>query len=318
MTKKAVFALALIAVLLLGGCSNPDEDYISGKSFDPDDYRPENAYEEYQNKLYGIIIDYPSDAVRQGNFELDGSIAFVSEKSEVEVFKPDSENSETMLTAEEYAKKVLDAKDESDTASVKYGKSSGFRIIKKTDDGKTEVDFVIKGTDAFYRFRYISSEENFDENNPEFQYIMRSIRIDDGEYNKLYRMANRYALELEYATSMQYITDSNYAIHCLSSYETTKDERNKAEAVSAYDNIKKEMTEIINYKREENEGFDEEWQKVTGKAHDIYAACEKIQGCIKDGRDEEARRLSRSEFGYDLSDSASRFIEVINAELSEY
>lgn len=318
MVKKMIPLFVAVIVFTLCGCTGGEEDYISGTSFNPEDYRPANAYEEYQNKLHGIIIDYPIEATRQGNFDIDGSIAFVSENSEIEIFKPDTENSETMLTAEEYANEFLDARKEENTAAVKYGKSSGFRIIRKEDDGRTSVDFVVKGTDAFYRFKYISSEPDFSEDNPEFQYIMGSIRIDDGEYNKLYRMSSRYKLQLEYATSMQYITDSNYAIHCLNNYETTKNERNKAEAIATYDNIKKEMTVIINYKREEGEGFDEEWQAVLEGAQEIYSACEKVLSYINDGRDEEAQRLSRSEFGYALSDAATRFIETINAELAEY
>ncbi len=313
MKKIICFAMAFAICLSLGACSmSPREDYISGVSFDPADYDT-GAVARYENRLYGIILEYPEKYERVGNFDLDGYITFEGNDVVVSVYVPDMENND-ILTAQEYAESVLQL---SGSHPAKYGKCSGSKVVSNNGE-RIRIDFVIKGVDAFYRFAYEAPAEGFTEENEDFQSVMSSIRIDDGIFNKLTRMSSRYTVLLEYAKSMQYITDANYANHCLNSFEMSKDERHKNEALSTSVNIRAELTKIIEHKRSDDEGYDAMWEEITEEAQSVIDACLRAEEAVRNGNYEEAQRIARTDFSYDLSDSCSKFIDTINAEISEY
>lgn len=304
-----VFAMCLS----LGACSmSPREDYISGVSFDPADYDT-GALARYENKNFGIILEYPEKYERVGNFDLDGYITFEGEDVEISVYVPDMENND-ILTAQEYAGSVLEL---SGSRPAKYGKCSGCKVVSDKD-GRVRIDFIVKGVDAFYRFAYEAPAEGFTEENADFQSVMSSIRIDDGVYNKLTRMSSRYTVLLEYAKSMQYITDANYANHCLNSFEMSKDERHKNDALNTYANIRAELTKIIEHERDDDEGYNSMWEEITAEAGAVIDACLRAEEAVRNGNYEEAQKIARMEFSYNLSDKCSKFIETINAEISEY
>ncbi len=313
MKKILCIALALALVFVLGACTPAyEEQYISGVSFDPADYDT-GAMARYENKLYGIILEYPEKYERVGNFDLDGYITFEGDSVVVSVYVPDMENND-VLTAQEYAEDVLEL---ASSQPAKYGKCSGCKTVTY-DDGKIRIDFVVKGVDAFYRFAYEAPEDGFTEEDSIFQSVMSSIRIDDGVYNKLTRMSSRYTVLLEYAKSMQYITDANYANHCLNSFEMSKDVRHKNDALNTSANIRAELTKIIEHERGEDEGYDDMWDEIVAEAEEIIDACLKAEECVNNGNYEEAQKIVRAEFAYDLADNCSKFIETINAEISEY
>ncbi|MBQ7054640.1 MAG: hypothetical protein IJN97_05420 [Oscillospiraceae bacterium] len=313
MKKIICFAMAFAICLSFGACSmSPREDYISGISFDPADYDT-GALARYENKLYGIILEYPEKYERVGNFDLDGYITFEGDDVAISVYVPDMENND-ILTAQEYTESVLEL---TGSRPAKYGKCSGSKVVSD-DDERVRVDFIVKGVDAFYRFAYEAPAEGFTEENEDFQSVMSSIRIDDGIYNKLTRMSSRYTVLLEYAKSMQYITDANYANHCLNTFEMSKDERHKNDALATSANIRAELMKIIEHERDEDEGYDSMWEEITTEAQEVIDACLRAEEAVKSGNYEEAQRIARMEFSYDLSDKCSRFIETINAEISEY
>ncbi|MBQ8003490.1 MAG: hypothetical protein IJ299_00115 [Oscillospiraceae bacterium] len=314
MMKKIICVVsALLLCLALGACTPAHEEkYISGISFDPADYDT-GATARYENKLYGIILEYPEKYQRVGNFDLDGYITFEGDGIAISVYVPDMENND-ILTPQEYAETVLGL---AESRPAKYGKCSGCKVTEEAD-GRIRIDFIVKGVDAFYRFAYEAPAEGFTEENADFQSVMSSIRIDDGVYNKLTRMSSRYTVLLEYAKSMQYITDANYANHCLNSFEMSKDERHKNDALSTSANIRAELLKIIEHKRGEDEGYDSMWEEICAEAQEIIDACISAEEAVKSGNYEEAQRIARTEFSYDLADNCSKFIETINAEISEY
>lgn len=316
MLKKLLLAaLALIFIFSLGACTPNEEDYLSGTSFDPIDYQTVET-ERYENRLYGIIIEYPETYERIGNFDLDGYITFEGDGNVISLYVPDTENND-ILTAEAYVDEVLSLEKNEECGNVKYGKSSGYKVVTRESE-KTAVDFIVKGVDGFYRFTFTSPDEDFTEEDETFRSVMSSIRIDDGIYSKLTNMSGRYTTLLEYATSMQYITDANYANHSLNNYLTTNDERYKDEALSASATIRTEMTNILEYERGEDEGYDYEWAQITDEAEKIITACDRAEDCVARGDYAGAQKIARGEFTYDLSDNASAFLSMINAEISEY
>ncbi len=313
MKKIICFAMAFAICLSFGACSmSPREDYISGVSFDPAEYDT-RALARYENKNFGIILEYPEKYERVGNFDLDGYITFEGDDVAISVYVPDMNNND-ILTAQEYAENVLELMG---SRPAKYGKSNGCKIVSG-DDGRVRIDFIVKGVDAFYRFAYEAPEEGFAEENEDFQSVMSSIRIDDGIYNKLTRMSSRYTVLLEYAKSMQYITDANYANHCLNSFEMSKDERHKNEALVASANIRAELEKIITHERGDDEGYNAMWKEIITEAQEVIDACLRAEEAVKSGKYEEAQRIARMELSYDLSDKCAKFIETINAEISEY
>ncbi|MBQ6902714.1 MAG: hypothetical protein IJN71_06900 [Oscillospiraceae bacterium] len=316
MTRRILgVVLALVMTLSLASCAPDTEDYISGTSFDPIEYDT-GAVARYENQLYGIILEYPEKYQRIGNFDLDGYVTFEGDGVVVSVYVPDTENND-ILTAEAYVDEVLELPKTEGSGVTKYGKCNGYKVLKR-EDGKITIDFIVKGVDAFYRFAYSQSEEDFTEENATFQQIMGSIRIDDGVYNMLNRMASRYKVLLEYATSMQYITDANYANHCLNNFASSGDVRHKEEALSTSAAIREEIEKIISHKREEDEQYEEMWNEVVESAEKILESCKKAEECVKTGDYEGAQKIARTDFSYDLSDDASRFLATINAEIAEY
>ena len=315
--NKRFFALILSAALLLSlcACTKNEEDFISGTSFDQSEYDTA-SYARYENVLYGIIIEYPENYERVGNFELDGYITFEGEDTAISIYVPDVENND-ILTPEEYVEDVLELDYDDDSIITKYGKSSGFKAVTR-EDGNIRIDFIVKGVDGFYRFGFETAEEGFSEEDIVFQTVMSSIRIDDGIYNKLSRMSNRYDVLLEYATSMQYITDTNYANHCLNNFISTKEERHKQDALTTIATIEEEIGKILTHEREEDEGYDDQWQEITEEAQLVLDACTSARELISAGDIEGAQKILRTEFKYDLSDNSSAFISMINAELAEY
>jgi len=307
--------LAVVITLLISACTATQDDYMSGISFDPMDY-DSGAYTRYENKLYGIILEYPESFARVGNFDLDGYITFEKGGVIISVYVPDTENND-ILTAEEYVDEVLNLSGDEGSGTTKYGKCSGYKTILR-DDEKTTIDFVIKGIDAFYRFAYSSNDEDFSEDDYVFQSVMSSIRIDDGVYNKLNRMSSRYTVLLEYATSMQYITDANYANHCLNNYAQSNEERHKIDALNTSKLIRDEIGKILTHERDEGEGYDSLWEEIIEDAKKVEDACFRAEKCVQDGDYEGAQKIARTEFLYDLSEHASKFIATINAEISEY
>ncbi len=316
MLKRILFfALTFVFILSLGACTPNEEDYISGTSFHPIEYETVESA-RYENRLYGIIIEYPETYERIGNLDLDGYITFEGDGNVVSVYVPDTENN-SILTPEEYVDEILRLEKNEESGNVKYGKSTGYKLISRKD-GKTTVDFIVKGVNGFYRFAFTSTDEDFTEEDETFMSVMGSIRIDDGIYSKLTRMSSRYTTLLKYATSMQYITDANYANHSLNNYLTTKDERYKTEALNASVTIRTELENIINYEREESELYDYEWDKIIAEAEKVVDACNRAEECVNRGDYEGAQKIARGEFTYALSDNASSFLSIINTEISEY
>ncbi len=316
MFKKLLFsAFALVFIFSLGACTPDEEDYLSGTSFGTAGYEAVKMA-RYENSLYGIIIEYPETYERVGNLDLDGYITFEGNGNAIDVYVPDTENKD-ILTSEAYVDEVLGLEKNEESGNVKYGKSSGYKLVSR-EDGKTTVDFIVKGIDGFYRFAFTSTDETFTEENEIFKSVMSSIRINDGVYTKLISMSKRYSVLLEYAVSMQYVSDANYANHSLDNYLTTNNERYKTAALDTSAAIRTEMTNIINYKREDGESYDYEWGKVVAEAEKIIESCNRVEECVVRGDYAAAQKIARGEFTYDLSDNASDFLSIINTEMSEY
>ena len=316
--KKIICAvLALIIIMTFTACTNHEDLAISGTSFDPIDYVNEDEFVRYENAAHGVIIEYPDGYERVGNFDIDGYISFEGDGNIIEVYASDKENND-ILTAEEYTNEILDIwYIGEESYSTQYGKTSGFKAVTRKD-GRIRIDFAVKGVDAFYRFAYEADEATFNEDDPKFQYVMSSIRIDDGNYNRLARMAARYSLLFEYVTDLKYVTDINYVNHCLNSFELSKDELQKQEALRYVDSVRMEIKKITAYEREKDEGFDTEWQEVVVAAETVIGCCDRIEAAIFSENYAEAQSIARSEVNYELSEKAERFVATINAELGEY
>ncbi len=316
--KRLICAiLALIVIASFAACTNHEDLAISGTSFDPIDYVNEGEFARYENAYYGVIIEYPEGYERVGNFDTDGYISFEGDGTVIEVYASDKEHND-ILTPEQYTNDILDIwYIGEESYSTKYGKTSGFKAVRR-NDGRIRIDFAVKGVDAFYHFAYETDEDGFSEDDPKFQYIMGSIRIDDGNYNRLSRMAARYSLLFEYVTQLNYVTDINYVNHCLNSFELSKDDMQKKEALRYVDSVRTEIEKITAYEREEGEGFDEEWQEVVTEAENVIDCCDRIEAAIFSENYSEAQSIARSEINYALSEKAERFVAMINAELGEY
>lgn len=309
--------LALIVITSLAACTNHEDLAISGTSFDPIDYVNEGEFARYENALHGVIIEYPEGYERIGNLDVDGYISFEGDGTVIEVHASDKEHND-ILTPEEYTNDILDIwYIGKESFATKYGKTSGFKAVNRKN-GRIRIDFAVKGVDAFYHFAYETEEEGFTEEDPIFQYVMGSIRIDDGNYNRLSRMAARYSLLFEYVTQLNYITDINYVNHCLNSFELSKDDAQKQEALKYVDSVRAEIEKITAYEREEDEGFDAEWQEVLTEAESVINCCDRIEAAIFSEKYSEAQSIARSEVSYALSEKAERFVATINAELGEY
>lgn len=318
MIKKTLYIL-LMALMLLSFCACEKTpgmgDAISGTEFDPDDYAPVTM-ERYEHRNYGIIIEYPSNFEKTGNFELDGYMTFEKDDSAIYVYVPDYENGD-ILFVEEYATEELDLPDGKGSGISKYGKSTGYKAVEYTDDG-VRIDFVVKGVDAFYRFAYETTAEGFTEEDETFQQIMASIRVDDGVYNKLTSMVSRYKTLLEYATSMQYVTDINYVNHSLNNFSTTNEARHKQIAIDTCIKARTEIEEICAYERMEDDMYEQEWEKVIEKATEVIEHCKAIEKAINEGDVAGAQKIARTEINYDLSDAAAAYMSIINSEIAEY
>ena len=316
--KRLICAiLALIVIASFAGCTNHEDLAISGTSFDPIDYVNENEFARYENADHGIIIEYPDGYERVGNFDIDGYISFEGDGTVIEIYAADRDNND-ILTAEGYTNDILDIwYIGKESGSVQYGKTSGFKAVNRKD-GKIRIDFAVKGVDAFYHFAYETDEEGFTENDPTFQYVMGSIRIDDGNFNRLSRMAARYSLLFEYVSDLKYVTDINYVNHCLNNFELSKDDAQKQEALKYVDSVRVEIEKIKSYEREEGEGFDEEWQEIIAETEKVIDSCNRIEAAISSGNYSEAQSVARSEVNYTLAEKAERFVATINAEIGEY
>lgn len=316
MTKRisCVF-LSLLLVLALCSCASKKEDYISGTSFEMEEFDT-GTYARYENRNFGIIVEYPEDFARVGNFELDGYVSFEGDGISVSVYVPDQENND-ILTAEEYTQKVLRLSGNIASGNAKYGKSTGYRVVSQNGD-LVRVDFTVKGVDAFYRFAYTAPAESFTEEDETFQTVMGSIRIDDGVYNKLTRMSSRYTTLLEYVSDMEYITDANYANHCLSSFEASGDMRRKQEAVDTVTNVRAEVAKVADYERDEGELYGDTWEEIVAEAKKIVAVCDEFLSCVENGDIAGAQNLVYTKFDYELADKSEEYLLAIQAEIEEY
>ena len=302
-------------VLSLCACEEKQEA-VSGVPFDPEDYAPETI-ERYEHRNYGIIIEYPSSfSKRVGNLELDGYITFEKEDATIFVYIPDYDNNR-FLFVEEYAEDVLELPTGDDSGIARFGKSNGYKAVEKTDE-KKRIDFVVKGVDAFYRFAYETTDEEFTEADETFLQVMGSIRIDDGMYNKLTSMISRYTLLLEYAESMQYVTDINYVNHSLNNFLTTGEERHKETALNTCRTVVEEISEIRDYERTDGDLYEKEWGKIVEKASEVLDCCNRIEKAINDGDIATAQKIARTEVSYELSELSAGYISIINAEIAEY
>ena len=312
-----IFALALA----LGLCACEEkgfEDAISGTEFDPDEYNLETI-ERYEHREYGIILEYPSGFERVGNFELDGYMTFEKDDTSIYVYVPDYDNNDVVFV-EKYVKETLGLRGDKGSGVAKYGKSSGYKLVSNSGD-KIRIDFVVKGIDAFYRFAYVTNAEGFTEEDETFRQVMESIRIDDGVYSKLTSMSSRYRVLFEYArmeSPENYVNDVYYINHCLNSYETTNEARHKQEALTTCRNIIEKISEISGYNRNEDDIYEEEWQKVKKAAEEVLECCERIEKAINNGDYAYAQKIARSEVNYDLNRAADAYLSIINAEIAEY
>ncbi len=301
-------------VFTLCACEEQQEA-VSGTPFDPEDYEPDTI-ERYEHRNYGIILEHPSSFERKGNLELDGYITFEREDATIYVYVPDYDNNK-VLFVEEYADSILELSGDEGSGITRFGKSNGYKAVEKTEE-KTRIDFVIKGIDAFYRFAYETTNEDFTEEDETFLQIMSSIRIDDGVYNKLTSMISRYNVLLEYATSMQYVTDINYVNHSLNNFGTTGEERHKETALTTCQTVRTKISEIRDYERADGDMYEKEWEKIVEKASEVLDCCNRIEQAIKNGDIAEAQKIARMEVNYELSETSSGYLSIINSEIAEY
>ncbi len=317
MKKRITAALILLLIVFsISSCGN-QEDAISGVNPNADVIYDDRDYSRYENKTYGIIVEYPSEAQRVGNYEKDGFLSFTWEKSKLEIYVPDKDNMDVM-SAEEYVVDVLGIRPNEESGNVSYGKSSGYRVITREEDGYVRSDFYVLGVDSVCRFGYVCPKNEFYDNEPTYYTIMSSIRIDDGKFDNLASMSNRYGVLLEYAISMQYITDINYVNNCLNNYVDLKDKDYLDRAKETVASIREEVGKIVNYERKEEDVYDEIWERVLAPAEELYKACEDIEKEIEAGNINAARSISNKKFTYTLSKEADTYLSTINKEISEY
>ncbi len=311
----SVFCI-LFTIFSFSACTPNEEDYLSGVSNEPPVEEDENEFARYENQLYGIILEYPETYERIGNFDADGYISFEGDGNAVFIYVPDDE-SDLLMTTEEYAYDILNLPKSENAATVTYGKTTGFRTFSKAG-GRITVEFVVRGLNAFYRFAYASPESLFSEDDPIFSGVMASIRIDDGKYTLLNKMLAEYTILLEYATSMQYATDANYANHCLNTFETSGEESYLKNATDTFTSMKEKLDEICTHVQGEGESFPDLWNKISATAKRMSDACSSAISAIETGNMADAQKISRTDFTYDLSDSAEMFISAIDTEIGEY
>ena len=316
--KRFISAFCVFLVIFsFAACTAPADDYVSGVATPPPVKEYDGELARYENPLLGIIIEYPSEYRRIGNFDVDGHISFEGNGSEVFIYNPDKNKSNLSLTAKEYALEIIGLSESPEAEVVTYGKTTGYRTFAEIG-GRTVAQFVVKGVDGFYRFDFAIPAARFSETDPVFTTVMSSIRIDDGIYNMLNKMLAEYRLLLEYATSMQYVTDANYANHCLNTFETSGDESYKNTAINTFLTMKNELLQISAHIPDEGESFPELWNKVLMYTQQTISECDAALVAIETGNIEEAQRLCRVAFTYDLSDTAEKFVLAISTEIGEY
>ncbi len=315
--KKVVSVFCILFLLLnLCACASKNEEYISGAINEPAENVAELSFARYENPLLGIILEYPETFERVGNFNVDNHISFEEAGTEIYIYNPDSE-ADLMMTAEEYAINSLDLPNDEEAGMVTYGKTLGYRTYSRIG-GRMRVDFVAKGLTSFYHFAFVCPESLFSEDDPVFSAVMSSIRIEDGKYTLLNKMLAEYTLLLDYVTTMQYITDANYASHCLNLYETSNDEAHLNTAINSFKTIKTNLDKIHTFVPGEDESFRDLWEKISFSAEKMSGFCSLAISAIHAGNLDEVRRISRSEFPYDLSNNAQLFLDAIATEISEY
>ncbi len=313
--KKFICILsALILVLSLAACQ-PEDDAISGIANIPEE-EPEIKTARYENQLHGIIIEYPETYERVGNLDNDGFLTFEGDGNAVAIYIPDKE-ADLEMSESEYTTEVLGLPLSSDISLITYGKTTGYRTFTYEENLVTH-EFIAKGVDGFYRFSFTCDKDMFSEDDPVFLDIMSSIRIDDGVFISLYKQSAQYTVLLQYATTQQYVTDADYANHCLNNYETSGDAYHIDTAKKTFSSIKDELIAITSYKREEDESFDELWVKIVADAERLQNTCDKAIEAIESGDIKTAQRLTRTEFSYELSDNAALLISAIQTEVGEY
>ncbi len=316
MKKRITAAIILLLIVFsMSSCGN-EQDAISGVDPNAGIVYDDREYSRYENRTYGIIVEYPSEAQRVGNYEKDGYLSFTWEKSKLEIYVPDEDNMD-VTSAEEYVVDVLKIRPNDESGNMSYGKSSGYRVITH-EDGYIRSDFYILGAEAVCHFGYVCPEDETLDTNPTYQTVMASIRVDDGKFNNLASMSNRYGVLLEYAISMQYITDINYVNNCLGNYADLKDKDYLAKAKESLGLIREEIEKIVNYERKEGDLYDEIWERVLEPAEKLYKACDDIEKEIESGNISKAQSIGNKEFGYKLSEEAQNYLSVINDEIAEY
>lgn len=314
--KKFICILsALILVLSLSACQDYD-DAISGISNIPEP-EPEIEVERYENQKHGIIIEFPKTYERNGNLDKDGFITFDGDGDSLAIYIPDTETDIDEMTAEVYASQKLNLPASPDSGVVTYGKTTGYRTFVYDERGVT-VEFVAKGVDGFYRFSFTTNRADFTEHDRVFTLIMASIRIDDGVFISLYKMAKEYTLLLQYVTTQAYVTDADYANHCLNNYDLTGDKDHIDTALATFTTIRDELSKIANHPREEDEEFGEHWVEIAAEAERLCAVCDEAVNAINSGDYTTAKKLVRSQFSFKLSEDASAFISAIQVEVGEY
>ena len=313
--KKFICILsALVLTLSLAACQ-PEDDAISGVANIPEE-KPDVKTARYENQHYGIIIEYPETYERVGNLDSDGFLTFEGDGNSVAIYIPDTET-DLEMSESEYTTDVLGLPLSSDVSLVTYGKTTGYRTFTYEGDLVT-LEFIAKGVDGFYRFSFTCDRNSFVEDDPTFLDIMSSIRIDDGIFISLYKQSAKYTVLLQYVTTQQYITDADYANHCLNNYETTGDADHIDTAKKTFSTIRDELVAIINHEREEEESFAELWAEIVTEAERLKAACDKALEAIDSGDTKTAQKLTRTEFSYQLSDNAALLVSAIQKEVGEY
>ncbi len=314
--KKIVCILcALILTLSFSACQNRD-NFISGVANVPAP-EPEIKTARYENQTHGIILEYPETYERNGNLDADGFISFDGDGNSVAIYIPDTETDVKEMSEETYATEKLNLPLAPDSGIVTYGKTTGYRTFVYNEDRVT-VEFIAKGVDGFYHFSFTTNRDNFSEDDRIFTLVMASIRIDDGVFISLYKMAKEYTVLLQYATTQDYVTDADYASHCLNNYDLSGDKEHIDTALATFATIKEELAKITDYTREEDEGFDELWADIISEAARLQDVCDEAIKAINSGDYEAAKKLARSKFSYDLSEDASLLISAIQTEVGEY
>ena len=315
MKKLTCIFLALILTFALVACQ-PEDDAISGvATVAPPE--PEIKTARYENQTHGIILEYPETYERVGNLDEDGFLTFEGDGNTIALYVPDTEADVDAMNADDYALKVLKLAMTPDSSFTTYGKTSGYRTFTYTAD-TTTLEFVAEGVDGFYRFSFTSARETFSESDRVFNLVMSSIRIDDGVFISLYKMSKEYTVLLQYVTTQQYVTDADYANHCLNNYDLSGDCDHIHTARETFVSIKTELAKISNFKRGEEDGFDDLWADILSEAIRLQGVCDEAITAIDAGDYDTAKKLARSQFSFDLSEDAALLISAIQAEVSEY